>query len=115
MSSPLMPPSAEVYNRFISTPLDTLLAESQAVDPEDQVLALFHRCAAEVPAYRQFLEAQGVNPAGITSYQAFQTLPLMSKANYMQAYPLPERCLGGSLGSADRVAASSGSTGQPTF
>jgi phenylacetate-CoA ligase len=60
MSSPLMPPSAEVYNRFISTPLDTLLAESQAADPEDQILALFHRCAAEVPAYRQFLEAQGV-------------------------------------------------------
>ncbi|MGJ0489988.1 phenylacetate--CoA ligase family protein [Methylobacter sp.] len=115
MSNPLMPPSAEVYHHFISTPLDTLLAESQAVDPEDKVLALFHRCSAEVPAYRQFLEAQGVNPAGITSYQAFQTLPLMSKANYMQAYPLPERCLGGSLGSADRVAVSSGSTGQPTF
>jgi len=33
----------------------------------------------------------------------------------MQAYPLPERCLGGSLRGSDRVAVSSGSTGQPTF
>ena len=39
----------------------------------------------------------------------------MTKANYMQAYPLPERCLGGSLQGSSRVAVSSGSTGQPTF
>ena len=39
----------------------------------------------------------------------------MGKADYMQAYPLPERCLGGSLRGSDRVAVSSGSTGQPTF
>ena len=39
----------------------------------------------------------------------------MGKADYMQAYPLPERCLGGSLRASDRVAVSSGSTGQPTF
>lgn len=39
----------------------------------------------------------------------------MNKPNYMQAYPLPERCFGGSLKGSDRVAVSSGSTGQPTF
>jgi phenylacetate-CoA ligase len=33
----------------------------------------------------------------------------------MQAYPLPERCFGGSLRGTDRVAVSSGSTGVPTF
>jgi len=115
MTDSLVPPSPDAYDRFLTAPLDTLLAEHQAVSPEDTVLALFHRSAAEVPAYRQFLASQGVNPAGITTYQAFQALPLMSKANYMQAYPLPERCLGGSLAGADRVAVSSGSTGQPTF
>jgi phenylacetate-CoA ligase len=115
MSSSLMPPSTDAYNHFISTPLDALLAEHQAVNPEDKALALFRRCVAEVPAYRQFLESQKVNPAEVNSYQDFQKLPLMTKANYMQAYPLPERCLGGSLRGADRVAVSSGSTGQPTF
>ena len=44
-----------------------------------------------------------------------RALPLMGKADYMQAYPLPERCLGGSLKGSDRVAVSSGSTDQPTF
>ena len=111
----LLPPSDDVFHHFISTPLYTLLAEHQAVNPEDKVLALFHRCAVEIPAYRRFLEARGVKPEEITSFQAFQGLPLMGKADYMQAYPLPERCLVGSLRGSDRVAVSSGSTGQPTF
>jgi len=115
MSNSVIPPSDDVFHHFIFTPLDTLLAEYKAVNPEALVLALFHRCAAEVPAYRRFLEARGVNPSEITSFQAFQELPLMGKADYMQAYPLPERCLGGSLSGSDRVAVSSGSTGQPTF
>jgi phenylacetate-CoA ligase len=105
----------EARQNFISTPLDTLLAEHQAINPEEKVLALYQRCVAEVPAYRQFVESHGINPAEITSYAAFQALPLMNKANYMQAYPLPERCFGGSLNGSDRVAVSSGSTGQPTF
>ncbi|MDD5115281.1 MAG: phenylacetate--CoA ligase family protein [Methylobacter sp.] len=115
MSNLLTPPSYDVFQHFISTSLDTLLAEHQAINSEEKVLALFHRCVAEVPAYRRFLEVQGINPAEINSYAAFEKLPLMAKANYMQAYSLPERCLGGSLRGSDRVAVSSGSTGQPTF
>lgn len=115
MSNLLTPPSDDVFQHFITTSLDTLLAEHHAVNGEDKVLALFQLCAAEVPAYRRFLEAQGINPAKIDSYAAFEKLPLLAKANYMQAYSLPERCLGGSLRGSDRVAVSSGSTGQPTF
>ena len=115
MSNSLTPPSDDIFHHFISTSLNTLLAEYQTINLVDKVLVLFHRCVAEVPAYRQFLEARGVNPAEITSYPAFRELPLMGKADYMQAYPLPERCLGGSLRGSDRVAVSSGSTGQPTF
>ncbi|MEI6336733.1 MAG: phenylacetate--CoA ligase family protein [Methylococcaceae bacterium] len=115
MSNSLNPPSDDVFQHFISTSLDTLLAKHQTINPEDKVLALFHRCVAEVPAYRRFLEVRGVKPKEITTYTAFQKLPLMGKADYMQAYPLPERCLGGSLKGSDRVAVSSGSTGQPTF
>ena len=115
MSNSLTLLSNDVFNHFIATSLDTLLTEHQAVNPEEKVLALFHRCVAEVPAYRRFLEARGVNPAEINSFQAFRELPLMGKADYMQAYPLPKRCLGGSLKGSDRVAVSSGSTGLPTF
>ena len=105
----------DARQNFISTPLDTLLAANQAISPEDKVMTLFQCCVAEVPAYRQFVESHGINPAGISSYPVFQELPLMTKANYMLAYPLPERCFGGSLNGSDRVAVSSGSTGQPTF
>ncbi len=115
MSNSLTQSSKDVFNVFLDTPLDRLLAGRQNTHPDDNVLALFHRCLAEVPAYRQFISARDVNPQEITSYAAFQTLPLMNKANYMQVYSLPERCFGGSLQGADRVAVSSGSTGQPTF
>ena len=115
MPNSLTPSFDDIFHYFISTSLDGLLAEHQAINPENNILLLFHRCVAEVPAYRQFLEVRGVKPAEITSFSAFQALPLMGKADYMQAYRLTERCLGGSLKGSDRVAVSSGSTGQPTF
>jgi phenylacetate-coenzyme A ligase PaaK-like adenylate-forming protein len=67
-----------------------MLAEHKTINPEEKVLNLLHRCAAEVPAYLRFLEAWSVNPAKITFYLAFRELP--GKADCMQAYPLPERC-----------------------
>lgn len=115
MSSLLIPPSEDVFHHFNATPLDQLLAEHQTISAEDKVLALFHRCAKEVPAYSDFLDKKGINPAQISSYDEFRKLPLINKSNYMRAYSLPARCLGGSLRGSDRVAVSSGSTGQPTF
>lgn len=105
----------DVFHRYFNTSLDQLLEQQLLADPQARVLALFNRCAGEVPAYRRFLAAKQIDPAEITDYPAFQALPFINKANYMQAYPLQERCLGGSLLGADRVAVSSGSTGQPTF
>ena len=100
-------------SHFLSTALPALLETS--VDPQQKLLKLFHSAAKAVPAYRQFLAERQINPAAIEDFAAFQQLPLMTKANYMQIYSLPERCFGGSLQGADRVAVSSGSTGQPTF
>ncbi|WFP51951.1 phenylacetate--CoA ligase family protein [Methylomonas sp. EFPC3] len=115
MSDFPLPPAAEAFDRFVNTPLDRLLAENAELDVRHKYLQLFKRCAAEVPAYRDFLAARQVDPAQVNDYAAFNNLPLMGKADYMQAYPLPERCFGGSLHGADRVAVSSGSTGKPTF
>jgi len=107
--------SNNVFDRFRLTSLDALLAAHQAMDPRQKVLALFEDCVNRVPAYRQFLVDHKVSLTDIGNFQAFQTLPLVNKANYMQAYPLPQRCFDGSLLGADRVAVSSGSTGQATF
>jgi len=104
-----------LFDHFFNTSLDDLLTEQQRVNAEDKVLQLFQRCVLEVPAYRQFLAAKQINSADIGDYASFIHLPLMNKADYMQAYPLPDRCFGGSLKGADRIAVSSGSTGKPTF
>lgn len=106
---------AAAQDRFFALSLDKLLTDQGPEHADNAVLALFHRTVAEVPAYRHFLEQQGVDPASVRAIEDFRALPLTTKPNYMHAYPLPERCPGGTLLSCDRVAVSSGSTGLPTF
>jgi phenylacetate-CoA ligase len=84
-------------------------------EPVDHAIALFHRVAADVPAYRAFLAEHGVDPAGVRTREDFERLPLVTKANYTQRHPLPDLCRGGTLASVDTVAVSSGSTGEPSF
>lgn len=115
MNDKFQPPSGATFERFIETSLDDRLAEHSVASAEQRLLQLFKRCAAEVPAYARFLAARGIEPAAVSGFEQFRALPLMGKADYMQAYSLPERCFGGSLAGADRVAVSSGSTGRPTF
>ncbi len=107
--------SDQAFMRFYQTPLDTLLANTDETRSIEQLLKLFQRSATEVPAYQQFLASRHIAADTIDTYQAFQSLPLMTKPGYMQAYSLPERCLGGTLTGSDRIAVSSGSTGQATF
>ncbi len=100
---------------FFERPLATTLSRHRTISAEAHVLALFHAAATEVPAYRDFLQKQGIDAAGIQDFAAFQALPLMTKANYMRAYPLPPRCRHGRLAECEMVAVSSGSTGTPLF
>ena len=98
---------------FLQTPLDDLIlkpAKAQAT-----TLALVEQVRKRVPAYTAFLAAQGNSTRPITSWDQFQRLPLLTKANYCQAFPLAQRCWDGHLTQCDMVAASSGSTGEPTF
>ncbi|MGH8497903.1 MAG: phenylacetate--CoA ligase family protein [Methylococcales bacterium] len=100
---------------FLHTPLDRILEERLACDPQQHVLDLLNATVSSVPAYRQFLNARKIDPASIRSFKDFQSLPLMNKANYMQQYPLPQRVKGGRIHACDRLAVSSGSTGVSTF
>ena len=99
---------------FCTSDLDALIQPAPDAGV-DEVLALFRRTAATVPAYREFLAAHGIQPETVTGLADFSRLPLMTKPAYMQAFPLAQRCENGILTSCDRVAVSSGSTGQPTF
>ena len=69
-----------------------------------------NRAWRQVPAYRHFLAAHGMDspPAD------FHDLPVMDKANYIRAYSIEQRCLGGRfLAPGVAIDESSGSSGTP--
>lgn len=103
------------FEQFLSTPLDAVLTRHTTTHPGQAAVALFHNVVADVPAYRRFLNAQGVDPSAIRTFGDFHRLPMVTKQNYLQQYPLADLCRGGRLEDCDMVAVSSGSTGQPTF
>lgn len=80
---------------------------------EEQVLALFHDAARDVPAYARFLREHGVDPAAVRDLEAFRRVPATTKDNYYRQNPLPDLCRHGRLDGCDMVALSTGSTGEP--
>jgi phenylacetate-CoA ligase len=105
----------EALAAFLDTSLDEVLDRSLRQDPRETALALFHEVAATVPAYPAFLAAHGVDPITVRTVDDLRGVPAVTKANYVQRYPLADRCRGGRLEACDMIAVSSGSTGQPTF
>jgi len=95
---------------FLTTPLTDLINPTIA-DAETEVVHLFHRVAAYVPAYQQFLQEHNINPANIQTFTDFQQLPLTTKASYLKQHPLPQLCRDGKLEACNVIAISSGSTG----
>ena len=100
----------EAFSRFLETGLDDALAEEA-----EAAVALFRRTAESVPAYRDFLGKYGFAPDSVRTKSDFPRVPIMTKQNYVLAYPLAARCPGGVVDGCDMVAVSSGSTGTPTF
>ncbi len=100
---------------FLTTQLETLLEGHLYISPIGQALELFREVAGSVPAYRAFLEEQGLDPAAVQTPEDFAQLPLLTKQNYVSRYPLKDLCRHGRLESCDMIAVSSGSTGEPTF
>lgn len=45
---------------------------------QKQVVELFHRVAASVPAYREFLDDHDVDPDTVRTFADFQRLPLLT-------------------------------------
>jgi phenylacetate-CoA ligase len=107
--------NSAVLQTFLAESLEETIQRSLTTDLEAHLLQLFHSTVNTVPAYQHFLETHGIDPQAIQSQEAFQQLPLVTKANYIRPYPLSERCRDGNLSAYDMVAVSSGSTAEPTF
>jgi phenylacetate-CoA ligase len=79
------------------------------------VVDLFRRTAATVPAYRAFLAEHGVDAAAVTALPDVLRLPTVDKESYLRRHSLPDLCRGGRIEDCDLVSVSSGSSGQPTM
>jgi phenylacetate-CoA ligase len=106
---------ALAFTNFLNNSVDAHLQQHQDTEPTAAVLELFHDVAANVPAYQAFLAENGINPKNIQTFDDFQTLPPLTKENYLQQHPLPNLCRSGRIEMNDAIAVSSGSTGKPTF
>lgn len=115
MHDVLTPAPEAAAQRFLLTPLDTLLQAGESSDGAREALDLFHAVARDVPAYRRLLAEQNIDPAAVRSPADFARLPLLDKKNYNRRFTLDELMLGGKLTRSDFFAVSSGSTGEPTF
>ncbi|MFL5774637.1 MAG: phenylacetate--CoA ligase family protein [Chloroflexota bacterium] len=72
------------------------------------------RASRRVPAYRRFLDESGVDRAGLFPLGVLDHLPETDKRNYVDRYPLLERCVGGAVPyPGTTIDESSGSTGTP--
>jgi phenylacetate-CoA ligase len=79
-------------------------------------LDLFRKVATRVPAYKNFLAKNHIDPNSITSIEDFKRLPLLDKNNYLRAYSLADLSWDGKLMDSFEVYAStSGSTGEPFY
>src|SRR3989344_4960563 len=79
-----------------------------------RALATFQQSAERVPAYKDLLSKNNINPNKIKTIFDFKTLPITNKS-YLRSYKLSELCWDGNLHDLDMISTSSGSTGEPFY
>ncbi len=80
------------------------------------LLELFHICADNVKAYKDFLKKAQINQNKIKTLEEFENIPPVNKDNYLRSYPWEKLCMPGSLTEQSLVLTStSGSTGRPFY
>lgn len=82
---------------------------------EKEVLALFHSASKRVPAYKDFLRKNKINPDRINTLQDFKLVPSIDKENYLHAYPHEKLFWNRSTMRPATIHATSGSTGESNY
>lgn len=83
---------------------------------EKRALSLFREAAIKVPAYKDFLHKEHVDPKKIRTMHDFTSyVPLIDKKNYLSQYPLKDLCFDGDLFHNRIISVSSGSSGVPFY
>ena len=82
---------------------------------EKNALFIFQQSAKRVPAYKDILKKNNVDPDKIHSISDFQHLPVLTKDNYIYQYSNMERSWDGNFDHMHMISSSSGTTGKPIF
>jgi len=83
---------------------------------EKSAFFIFQKAARCIPAYKDFLRKNKINPQKIKSFEDFKQIPITSKKNYLQQYPLKSLAWGDCFKNKQLVFCStSGSTGEPFY
>lgn len=90
-------------------------AEELLVAGKEKQLRLFHEMASKVPAYKDFLQKNSINPDKIITHSDLSAVPFIDKNNYLRQYSIPELCWPGGFHKQNMVSVSSGSSGDPFF
>ncbi len=79
-------------------------------------LKLFHEAAERVPAYKDFLKKNNIDPMQIKTMKDFKTVPLTDKDNYLRKYSRKDLCWDGEFSEKQWViSTTSGSSGEPFY
>lgn len=103
--------SAEEIIKYLAVKKEDFWLKEQ----EKLALTLFKSAAYRVPAYKDFLKKNKVDPGKIVTFADFKLVPLIDKKNYLRQYPLKDLVWDGSLKRLHIFSATSGSTGLPIY
>jgi phenylacetate-CoA ligase len=102
---------AEQILRFIRTKRSAFWEKER----QTHSLRLFHRAAHEVPAYKDFLKKNRIDPVKIKTPTDFGSVPTINKKNYLRQYPLEKLMWPQEFRGPLTWTATSGSTGEPFY
>jgi phenylacetate-CoA ligase len=82
---------------------------------DDLALNIFKKASSRVPAYRDFLKRNKINPKQIRTAADFRQVPQTDKKNYIDNYDLRDLVWNGKIGDNFLINSSSGTTGKPYY
>src|SRR6185437_2595071 len=84
-------------------------------ESKKEAIQLFKQASKRIPAYKDFLKNNSIDPDSIRTYEDFKHIPFTDKKNYIDKYPLHDLVWDGKLAKSLFINASSGSTGIPYY
>ncbi len=80
-----------------------------------KALRIFHAASKRIPAYADFLKKNKFDPHSVMTLKDFERIPILTKHNYIEQYPLIDRMWERRSDLSSMVASSSGTTGEAIF